>query len=86
VSSDLLPERNLDSAHGKLGINTSIFILVVLKGIFYLINYRTFPYPINTRYVDDFHRSKFQFNDEVRLVTGKFDPIEFSKTDEANLA
>jgi len=46
VESGLMPERNLEPASGKLAINTSIFMLVELKDIYYLMNYRLFPFPI----------------------------------------
>lgn len=59
VDAGLLPERNFDSASGKLAVNISILLLVEHKGIYYLMNYRTFPFPIKSTHVEEIHRSKF---------------------------
>jgi hypothetical protein len=59
VDSGLLPERNFDPVSGKLAINTSIFMLVELDNIYYMMNYRTFPFPIDQKHVDELHRTKF---------------------------
>lgn len=63
IDMGLVPEINMDPICEKMAINTSIFFLVELNQIYYLMNYRMFPWAIDSKNVNEIDKAKFQFND-----------------------
>lgn len=49
-------------------------MIVSFQEVLYLMNYRTYPWPINENFINEIDRPKFQTKDQIQLLTGYFNP------------
>lgn len=74
VETGLNPERFFLQQDQTFSLNISTFLLVSYQEVLYLMNYRSYPWPINENFINEIDRSKFQMKDQIQLLSGFFNP------------
>jgi hypothetical protein len=63
VETGLNPERFFLQQDVKFSVNISTFMIVQFQEVLYLMNYRSYPWPINENFINEIDRPKFQMKD-----------------------
>jgi hypothetical protein len=67
----LNPERYLSDTANEKNVNTCIFFMVELNGVFRIMYYRVFPFYLHNQ--SAMLSRGFQTDDCIRILTGSFD-------------
>ena len=76
VETGLVPEKYLCA--DPEAINISIFFIGEYNKKLYLMNYKMYPWPVQKNLVDEFNKTKLQFQDQIQIMSGHFDPYDKS--------